>query len=63
MFRFSLKLLENGSFIKIHAISEDKNSKRLEKFNRDYWYFLCMFSLLYIMQRIGFTLKTDPLRT
>lgn len=63
MFRFSLKLLENGSFIKIHTISEDKNSKRLEKFNRDYWYFLCMFSLLYIMQRTGFTLKTDPLRT
>ena len=63
MFRFSLKLLENGRFIKIHTISEDKNSKRLEKFNSDYWYFPCMFSLQYIMQRIEVTLKTDPFRT
>lgn len=62
MFRFSLKLLENGSFIKIHTISEDKNSKRLEKFNSDYWYFPCMFSPQYIMQWIGVTLKTDPFR-
>lgn len=43
-FKFSLEWLENGSFLKIHTISENKSSKYLEKYNSDNQHFPHMFS-------------------